>query len=221
MPPRAVPTLRSASVIADAWAGLALGPGLIIALWLVSGSVRLAILWLLGLTVGFAVQRSRLCFLGAVQDALLFGLRNLALAVIILLWLTGAGFAVVQILNGGTPPPGNVHPVGLRTVVGGVLFGLGMVLSGGCVLTTLVRLGEGGRAAVFVLAGLVIGGPVGKNLARLWVACSGPGRAVHLPATLGWPLALAIEWAVLGILWWCLRKAGHCSKEGDHVGIPD
>ena len=44
---------------------------------------------------------------------------------------------------GAPPSDANVLPVGLSTLVAGTLFGVGMVLAGGCVSGSLYRMGEG------------------------------------------------------------------------------
>lgn len=51
-----------------------------------------------------------------------------------------------------------VHrPLHKGTILGGIIFGLGWALSGGCPAIPLVQLGEGKLAALFSLAGIIIG----------------------------------------------------------------
>ncbi|MDI6825532.1 MAG: YeeE/YedE thiosulfate transporter family protein [Bacillota bacterium] len=111
--------------------------------------------WMCGLAAGCVVQRSRLCFAGAIRDAFLWRMPSRARAVLMLLGAALVGVAAVQYLLG---VPGNVLPVGWHTVVGGLVFGLGMGLAGACALTTLVRLGEGAVAYALAVASLVLGG---------------------------------------------------------------
>lgn len=190
---------------------VALLPGAFAAIWAAAGSFQLAAVWVIGLSTGFAVQRSRFCFVGAFQDAYLFGLNRLASAVVALTALASVGFAVVQLVRGGVAsadlmaalPPGNIFPVGLHTAVGGLLFGLGMALAGSCALTTLTRIGEGAAVGLFALGGLVLGGAAGRRLTAWWTAHVGAGAVVHLPTAVGWPLALVIQGTVLGAaLYW-------------------
>jgi len=175
--------------------------------------LKLVVALFIGLFAGFAVQRSRFCFVGAFQDAYLFGLKALAGATVVLAALASAGFAVVQLAairstGGGLAglPSGNVFPVGWHTVLGGLLFGLGMTLAGSCALTTLTRVGEGAAVGLFALGGLAAGGVVGRGLAGWWTAHVGSGVVVHLPTVLGWPLALVIQGALLGALLYRLTR---------------
>lgn len=154
--------------------------------------------WLCGLAVGYVVQRSRLCFVGAIRDVALWRMPALARAVLVLLGVSLLGVAGAQLCAGAG---GNVFPVGWHTVVGGLLFGLGMGLAGACALTTLVRLGEGAVVYGLGVGGLVVGGLAGLRLRPWWVAHLGPGSAVFLPRVLGWPASLLLELAVLATLW--------------------
>jgi uncharacterized membrane protein YedE/YeeE len=49
------------------------------------------------------------------------------------------------------------RPIHRGTLVGGVLFGLGWALAGGCPSIPLVQLGEGRVMALFTIAGIVTG----------------------------------------------------------------
>src|SRR5215216_3673106 len=91
----------------------------------------LAVFWLLGLAFGFVLQRSRFCFASAFRDLFLLGDARVMKGII-------AGFAVLmarllpEVRFGSLPPGATVLPLGIHTLVGGVLFGIGMVLAGGC-----------------------------------------------------------------------------------------
>lgn len=171
------------------------GAGVVAAALLLAGLPVAAGFWVFGLGVGYLVQRSRLCFVGAVRDLLLWRIPSLARAVALLLAVSLVGVAAVQRFTGA---PGNVFPVGWHTVVGGLLFGLGMGLAGSCALTTLVRLGEGTAVYALALAGLVGGGLIGLVLRAWWTARLGAGTVVFLPDVLGWPLSLLAGLAALG-----------------------
>ena len=51
----------------------------------------------------------------------------------------------------------HVVPLGLNLAVGGLLFGIGMVIAGGCVSGTLYRIGEGYLASWASLLGILLG----------------------------------------------------------------
>ena len=69
----------------------------------------------------------------------------------ILHWITP------NILTGDVATDAHVFPVGISTIVGGLLFGFGMVIAGGCVSGTLYRLGEGYLTSVTSLIGIIVG----------------------------------------------------------------
>src|SRR3982074_3743933 len=110
---------------------------------------RLACCGGLGLGVGLVLQRGRLCFAGAFRDLFLMRNGTMMRAIIVGLAIMAPGFALIE--SRAVPEPrfgavGAGHavaPVGLNRAVGGVLFGIGMVVAGGCVSGTLYRIGEG------------------------------------------------------------------------------
>ena len=108
----------------------------------------------LGAAFGAMAQRTHFCTMGAVSDAVLFGsLRRLRV------WALGAGSALIA-----TQGLVAVGVLGLDTTayrapvlpwlgsgLGGLVFGFGMVLAGGCASRVLVRLGGGSLKALLVV----------------------------------------------------------------------
>src|SRR5579864_1040330 len=113
---------------------------------------RLALYWALGLGVGIVLQRGRLCFAGAFRDLFLMRNGSMLRAILVGLALMAPVFALIeskavpQPSFGALPAGAHVVPLGLNLAVGGVLFGIGMVVAGGCVSGTLYR--KIGRAHV-------------------------------------------------------------------------
>ncbi|SVE14977.1 uncharacterized protein METZ01_LOCUS467831, partial [marine metagenome] len=99
----------------------------------------LAPLWLLGIMAGFTLQRSRFCFASAFRDLFLFGNSRIMKGIIVGLGIATFGFAIIMYNEvpfpsfGVIPQQANVLPVGISTVTAGLMFGFGMVISGGCV----------------------------------------------------------------------------------------
>src|SRR5690606_30599369 len=116
-----------------------------------------------GLAFGFVLQRGRFCFASAFRDIFLLGHGRNMKGVLLGLAVASVGFAVVMARQvpfadlGYFPPTANVLPVGVHTALGGVLFGVGMVLAGGCVSGSLYRMGEGYVGSWVAFAGLVGG----------------------------------------------------------------
>jgi len=123
----------------------------------------LAPLWLLAMAAGFTLQRSRFCFASAFRDLFLFGSSRIMKGIIVGLAVATIGFAINMYSQvpfpgfGVLPNEANILPVGLSTIVGGLLFGFGMVLSGGCVSGSLYRMAEGYVASWVSVGGILIG----------------------------------------------------------------
>jgi len=107
-----------------------------------------------GLVFGAVVQRTHFCTMGAIADLVLFGdgrrMRAWLLAVAIA--LTGsqllASFGVIG-LGDSFYRASDILWLGALT--GGLLFGFGMTLTGGCTSRNIVRLGAGNLKSLVVL----------------------------------------------------------------------
>jgi uncharacterized membrane protein YedE/YeeE len=174
----------------------------------------MALFWAFGLAFGFVLQRSRFCFASAFRDIFLLGHGRNLKGVLAGLAVASVGFAVLmsrQVPNPGLgilPPDANVLPLGLHTVLGGLLFGTGMVVAGGCVSGNIYRMGEGYVASWVSLTGIMFG-LLGAGFTWNWwwqfQIASTP--RLWLPAYLGHAGALAATLAgllvvYLGVLWW-------------------
>ncbi|MBV9582203.1 MAG: YeeE/YedE family protein [Chloroflexi bacterium] len=180
---------------------------------------HLALYWALGLGVGLVLQRGRLCFAGAFRDMFLMRNGNMLRAILVGLAIATPIFALIESHAvpepsfGALPSGAHVVPLGLNLPVGGVLFGIGMVVAGGCVSGTLYRIGEGYIASWASLFGILVGLSVAAHTWNAWytftIAAAPPG---WLPAALGYGGAVALTWAALavaclGTFWWESRGA--------------
>jgi len=103
----------------------------------------------LGVGFGAALQRSRFCFNSAFRDLLQFRSGRTMKGVIVGMAVATVGFGLHMYtlmpnpFLGPVAPEAHAVPVSAALVVGGVLFGIGMVLAGGCTSGSLYRMGEG------------------------------------------------------------------------------
>lgn len=161
-------------------------------------SIDLVFIWIIGLTIGVILQRANFCFAGGFLNLFLFKDTKVMRAIIILIGLSTIGFAFHQysVFTTQQQIVGGVSAWGIFTVVGGVLFGLGMSLAGGCACSTLMRLGEGSFTFILVVIGLILGSVVG--VAHLeWWHDKLKFAAVFLPQYLGWFKAIILQLGVL------------------------
>src|SRR5882762_16830 len=180
---------------------------------------RLAIYWVFGLGLGLVLQRGRLCFAGAFRDLFLMRNGTMMRAIIVGLAIMTPVFALIEARAVPEPSFGaiaagaHVVPLGLNLAVGGLLFGIGMVVAGGCVSGTLYRIGEGYLASWASLIGILLGLSLAAhswNAWYVWTIQSAP--LGWLPTSLGYGGAVVVTWVVLGLaflgaLWWETRGA--------------
>ena len=119
----------------------------------------------IALVVGAAAQRSRLCMVGGIRDAVLFRDFRLISAFLAIILTVMAGNLLVG--NGlafsfdGQPI---AHSDGLWNLLGMVLVGWGSVLLGGCPLRQLILAGEGNTDSAVTVTGFIVGAAVSHNL---------------------------------------------------------
>ncbi len=96
----------------------------------------LALFWAFGCSFGFILQKSRFCFTASLRDPCITGSTSITRAVLIAFAITTIGFAAIKYgaFANGQEIPGQsyIMPISLATAVGGVMFGIGMVIAGGC-----------------------------------------------------------------------------------------
>lgn len=179
---------------------------------IINVNIKIALIFALGTGVGYTLQKSRFCFTAAFRDPMITGITELTQAVILLIGISVVGFAAVYQISHLTHRfiVLNILPFGLATIVGGVLFGIGMVLAGGCVSGVLMRIGEGFAMQMIAFVGLLIGAFIGKYSQAFWRRMFGEWPGVFIPDFLGWVPTLIIELIILALLWkmvrWWQRK---------------
>ena len=138
-------------------------------LWLLGGGL------VLGLLFGGIIQRTGFCMAAAVSNILLmrdyrqFQATLLAMLVAVLgVYLLSTGG--VLDLSASRYRAAEINWLG--ATVGGLCFGFGTILAGGCVGRTMVRVGEGNLGALLALLGGCGGGSGGS--ARAWWSRSLP-----------------------------------------------
>ncbi len=118
---------------------------------------------LIGLVVGFIVQRSRFCTIGGFRDLILFKQMHLlygAIAFIIVVLIANLCFGQFKLGFENQPA---AHTVAIWNFLGMVLAGLCFTLGGGCPGRQCVLAGEGdGDSAVFVI-GMLFGAAIAHN----------------------------------------------------------
>jgi len=177
---------------------------------------QLVLFWVTGLAFGYILQRARFCFTAAMRDPFLTGGTNLSKAVLLAFAITSIGFLAIKYgaHAQGLPIPGQAYiaPVSLATAIGAFMFGIGMVISGGCASGTLMRVGEGFTMQLLSLFFFVVGSLWGAYDFGWWkLNVILKGKAVFLPDLFGWLGAVIIQLLIIALLWiaadkWANRK---------------
>ncbi len=172
-----------------------------------------------GLAFGYILQRARFCFTASMRDPYLTGGTTLTRAVLIAFAITTIGFTAIKYgyFRQGLPIPGMsyVVPISLATVIGAFMFGVGMVIAGGCASGTLMRVGEGFIMQILSLVFFVIGSLLGANHFGWWKdVFISKGVKVFLPDIFGWFGAVVIQLLLIFCLYvaaekWQDAKANH------------
>lgn len=181
---------------------------LIVALAIVLGlkNGTLALYWTFGCCFGFILQKSRFCFTASLRDPCITGSTSVTRAVLIALAITTIGFTAIKygaFVNGGSiPGQGYIMPISVATAVGGIMFGIGMVIAGGCASGTLMRVGEGFGMQMLSLFFFVIGSLIGANHMGWWTLnFNATAPKIFLPDVFGWAGAVILQLVIIGLLY--------------------
>lgn len=171
-----------------------------------------------GLVAGFVMHRSDFCVTAMFRD--IFLLRDYFLLRILLLLVVSSmlAFELGRLLNLLTPYPFPLLGSGsVATLLAGLLFGVGMVLAGGCVVGTLYKLGAGSALSAVAFIGLLGGSTLYAEWHPWWSAFAKSttlSSAVTLPQWLGLsPSAITLPLALLGAaLLYRWQRAGQLTR---------
>ncbi|MBL0385169.1 selenium metabolism membrane protein YedE/FdhT [Tumebacillus sp. ITR2] len=166
----------------------------------IQGKHLLAVAALAGLGFGILIERGQICFTSAFRDQWISGRAVMTKAIAVgMIVATVCTFFYIH--NG---IPALIKPAAPSTLLGGLLFGIGIVMAGGCETGMMYRMMEGQVLYIFVGLGNLVGATL---LAFAWDHLGFYNTLVQ-----GWqPINLLKSWgetvgllgtlAMLG-LWW-------------------
>jgi len=115
---------------------------------------------LIGLFIGIVLQRSRWCIVRALREPFMTGDAEPAVAIIAGLIIGLLGFTVIKIIGIGSETAMVAANFWMPASIGGVIFGFGMTIAGGCTVGSSWRAGEGHVKLWFALIGIIIAAPL-------------------------------------------------------------
>ncbi|MDR5695746.1 MAG: YeeE/YedE thiosulfate transporter family protein [Armatimonadota bacterium] len=171
-----------------------------------------ALILFFGLLLGIVCQRSRVCFVQAFREPFLTGDSRHTRAMLLGLLVSLVGFALVKTAIFEKAEEFVRPTFWVGSLLGGLIFGVGMVLAGGCGGGTIWRAGEGHVKLWVALTGYIFS----ASLVRDWLLRSGfqerLGTAVFLPEVLGWRGSFALLLGVL-LLWYLVTAWNEATRK--------
>ena len=161
-----------------------------------------------GFAYGMMLQYGRFCFASASRDLFAAGVPRMAVGIMIALVFFSLVQAILASANMSTFHPA---PFGIHMLISGAIFGIGMVLAGGCASGSLYKIGEGnGTSILAVIFGLSLGqsifvdtgGIFNKLLPQSWIdAAHKTQEAILAGANINIPLNSWFDYYLVGYIW--------------------
>ncbi len=177
---------QSSSAVAAAAGGIARRGGLLPAALIVGALVIASAIYLsidsrfvyllvytwFGVIYGVLLQYGRFCMASAVRDLFAVGVPRMAVGVMIAVVLYALISALIQAAGFNSF---QAHPLGWHVLIGGAIFGVGMVFAGGCASSSLYKTGEGNLNGVLVLFAI--------SFSQAWLVSAGGWLDALVPAS--------------------------------------
>lgn len=109
----------------------------------VQGLTRLGGLLFFGICFGVVIQRTRFCFVRCFREPFMTGEATAPMAMAIAVIISVIGFGIIKYTGLRPEHIYVVDAVWFGSLIGGLIFGIGMVIAGGCGSGSVWRCGEG------------------------------------------------------------------------------
>lgn len=196
--------------------------------WLRSGNEQLAVralVLLAGFSIGFILQRSRLCFARAFREPFVTAEGDMTKAVILALAI-GIPIAAMLFEKKVIDPYVAIPPTfWVGSLIGGFIFGIGMIFAGGCASGSLWRMGEGHFKLWVTMFFFAWVGSIASALFKKFDLTAidetnletfektRVGFQAYLPELIGdWGVALLLGWGLL-LMWYVLVRYNESTEK--------
>jgi uncharacterized membrane protein YedE/YeeE len=153
-----------------------------------------------GVAYGMMLQYGRFCFASASRDLFAAGVPRMAVGILVALVFFSLIEATLASINMSTFHPA---PIGIHMLIAGLIFGVGMVLAGGCASGSLYKIGEGnGTSILAAFFGLSIGQAIFVNVK--WFNWLMPQKWFDIASNSGLPgakLSSSFDTYLAGYVW--------------------
>ena len=165
-----------------------------------------------GLVIGLLMQRTRFCFVRAFREPFLSGDGNAAKAVALAVIISVVGFSVLKWSDMKDWEEIVYAGFWFGSLVGGIIFGIGMSLAGGCASGSLWRAGEGHIKLWVALIAFALSG----SYFREWLVESGwvmkLGEPLFIPDLIGWKMGI-LSICILMLLWYLIVSWNEATRK--------
>ncbi len=158
-----------------------------------------------GFLIGLVMHRSRFCFARAFRCPFMTGEAEMVKVVAMSLMIYGMGAAAIKYAWVKEPMLGVVHPFLFGSLGGGLIFGIGMILAGGCASSSLWRVAEGHLKLVLALVGFSLANALTHKFLMAFELKDKLGKGIFMPEIFSWQVAIPlfiiffISWVYLAI----------------------
>ena len=162
----------------------------------------------IGLFIGIVLQRSRWCIVRALREPFMTGDAEPAVAIIAGLLVGILGFTVIKIMGIGSETTMVGSNFWMPGIIGGIIFGFGMTIAGGCTVGSSWRAGEGHVKLWFALVGIIVATPLTAEYIKpafLNMLPDGLKQAIFLPNEFTYLGSIIIMLLIL-LLWYIFVK---------------
>jgi uncharacterized protein len=179
------------------------------------GHQRLATFLVFGLALGAVFQRSRFCLVNAFREPFMTGASEHARAAALALVFSMIGFTILKATDLKDAGEWVFPSFVLGALGGGIIFGIGMVLAGGCGAGSVWRAGEGHVKLWLAVVFFALGASTMRQLLTRSEMIRQLGDAVFLPNAIGWAGAVSGVVVLMAI---CYLLAGW-NEQKRRVGV--
>ena len=149
----------------------------------------------------------KVLFTAGFRDPVLVGSTSVMRGIVVAFMIMTVLFGMLQWNSGSYVLESQIDPAGLNTVLGAVLFGIGMVIAGGCASGTLMRIGEGFILQLVVLLGFIIGSLLSAGMFESWdKLLISSSKAIYIPDLIGLPATIALQLLILVVIYIGLKE---------------
>ena len=182
--------------------------------WLYIKNTNLVWYWGLGLVFGYVLQRSAFCLVASTRDFFVTGSTMQFRAVLVLIFLASIGFTIIKYRAAGNLDVVGLSTIGIPLMTGGLIFGIGMVLAGGCASGMIVRLAGGHSVQFITIISFVVGYFIAsKQYTIIWAPTNQKPVVAFLPEVWGWTKGILVHILIIVLLYigairWQSRRKG-------------